>query len=86
MSQVGSRTYDVDDSGAAMVSGGGEGADAVDVADPDGEAEVGGREAATSFADGEYTPPAGPLVEVHSGWMKKRGQGAALVGGKMQKR
>ena len=28
----------------------------------------------------------GPLVEVHSGWMKKKGQGMSLLGGKMQKR
>jgi len=28
----------------------------------------------------------GPLVEVHSGWMKKKGSGGALFGGKMQKR
>jgi len=28
----------------------------------------------------------GPLNEVHSGWMKKKGQGPALFGGKMQKR
>ena len=28
----------------------------------------------------------GPLNEVHSGWMKKKGQGSALFGGKMQRR
>jgi len=28
----------------------------------------------------------GPLVEVHSGWMKKKGSGGAIFGGKMQKR
>jgi len=28
----------------------------------------------------------GVLVEVHSGWMKKKGQGPALFGGKMQRR
>lgn len=28
----------------------------------------------------------GPLNEVHSGWMKKKGSGGSLFGGKMQKR
>ncbi|KAL3896434.1 MAG: hypothetical protein SGPRY_013273, partial [Prymnesium sp.] len=30
--------------------------------------------------------PSGPLVEVRSGWMKKKSSGGAFFGGKMQKR
>jgi len=42
------------------------------------------RERATSFTSMASFTPTGPLVEVHSGWMKKKGQG--VFGSKMQKR
>jgi len=44
------------------------------------------REPAESITSMASFVPTGPLNEVHSGWMKKKGQGPALFGGKMQKR
>ena len=44
------------------------------------------RHPSESMASNADYEPKGPMVEVHSGWMKKRGQGSALFGGKFQKR
>ena len=52
----------------------------------EGEGKEGKNERSESVGSMASFIASGPLREVHSGWMKKKGSGGALFGGKMQKR